>query len=353
MQNNDRYNHALKLLKQLIETQSFSGEEEHTADLIRNWLEEQGVRTSLSHNNVWAVNKYFDPGKPTILLNSHHDTVQPNKGYSRDPFKAQTEDGKLYGLGSNDAGAPLVSLLSTFVHFYNQKDLNYNLLMAATGEEESSGPNGLNSLLEELPELSFAIVGEPTQMQMAIAEKGLLVLDGYAPGIAGHAAHENTDNAIYNALDDIHWIRNYSFPNESPLLGKVKMSVTQINAGSAHNVVPAECHFVLDIRVNEKYRNEELYEFIQAHTKSNMVARSFHLNPSFIDPNHPVVKAGEKWGRMTYGSPTLSDQSVLSCPSLKMGPGNSTRSHQANEFIFLRELEEGIDLYIKILNEIL
>lgn len=353
MQSKDMYSRAFDLLKLLIETQSFSGEESPTAALIMNWLEEQGVTTSLSHNNIWAVNQYFDPDKPTILLNSHHDTVQPNKGYTRDPFKAQIEDGKLFGLGSNDAGAPLVSLLSTFVHFYDKKDLKFNLLVAATGEEESSGPNGLNSLLQELPELNFAIVGEPTQMQMAIAEKGLLVLDGYAPGIAGHAAHENTDNAIYNALDDINWIRKYTFPNESSLLGKVKMNVTQIDAGSAHNVVPAVCHFVVDIRVNEHYQNKEIFEFIQQHTQSKMVARSFHLNPSFIDPEHPVVKAGIKWGRETYGSPTLSDQSVLSCPSLKMGPGDSRRSHQADEFIFLKELEEGIDLYIKILNEIL
>ncbi|MBN2639042.1 MAG: M20 family metallo-hydrolase [Bacteroidales bacterium] len=353
MQKENLYNSALSLLKQLIETQSFSGEEDQTAGLINTWLQNYGVKTTITHNNVWAVNKYFSEDKPTILLNSHHDTVRPNKGYTRTPLKAEEENGKLFGLGSNDAGAPLVSLLNTFVYYYNKTDLKYNLVMAATGEEESSGPHGLNSLIKQLPEIDFAIVGEPTQMQMAIAEKGLLVLDGYAPGIAGHAAHENTDNAIYKALEDIHWIKNYHFQKISPLLGKVKMTVTQIEAGSEHNVVPAECHFVVDIRVNENYRNEEIFDFIQSNTKSNMVARSFNLNPSFISADHPVVLAGKKWGRETYGSPTLSDQSVLSCPSLKMGPGDSTRSHQADEFIYLNELKEGIDLYINILSEIL
>jgi acetylornithine deacetylase len=353
MQLTDLHNKALSLLKQLINTPSFSGQEEGTAAIIASWLDGQGIKAHISNHNVWAVNQHFNPDKPTILLNSHHDTVQPNKGYSHDPFHAHITDGKLYGLGSNDAGSSLVSLLSTFSFFYNKKNLKYNLVVAATAEEENSGALGLNSLLEELPQPDFAIVGEPTQMQMAIAEKGLLVLDGYAPGIAGHAAHDNTDNAIYKALADIDWIRKYQFPKESPLLGKVKMTVTQIDAGSEHNVVPATCHFVVDIRVNECYKNQEIFDLIQKNTKSEMMARSFNLNPSFINPNHPIVLAGKKWGREIYGSPTLSDQSVLSCPSLKMGPGDSRRSHQADEFIVIHEIEEGIHLYINILNDIL
>lgn len=344
---------AIELLKKLIETPSFSSEEDETAKLISTWFDEHQIPFNRNGNNVWATNKYFNESKPTILLNSHHDTVKPNTGYTNDPFEAKVEDGKLYGLGSNDAGGCLVSLIVLFTHFYESKNLNYNLLIAATAEEESSGPNGLNSLLPILPPIEFAVVGEPTQMNLAIAEKGLLVIDGYAPGISGHAAHTNTENAIYNALDDIQWIRNYSFPKNSEVLGPVKMSVTQINAGSQHNVVPATCHFVMDVRVNEHYSNEEVFDIINAHTKSEMKARSFRLNSSSIPENHPIVQAGIGLGRTTYGSPTLSDQAVLSCPSLKLGPGDSTRSHQANEYIYLNEIEEGIDLYIKLFETIL
>lgn len=353
MKVNELQHSALELLKKLIQTPSFSGEEDQTCLIIQKWLQQFGVEFFTSGNNVWAKNKYFDDSKPTVLLNSHHDTVKPNTAYTRDPFKAEISDGKLFGLGSNDAGGPLVSLLGLFVYYYDHKDLKYNLVVAATAEEESSGPNGLNSLLKELPEIAFAIVGEPTEMQMAVAEKGLLVLDGYAPGKPGHAAHDNTDNAIYNALDDIQWIRNYYFPKVSETLGKVKMTVTQIDAGQQHNVVPGTCHFVVDIRVNDLYQNKEVFEFVDAHTKSKMVARSFNLNSSSIDVNHPIVRAGVKYGRETYGSPTLSDQSVLSCPSLKMGPGDSYRSHSADEFIYVAEIEEAIDLYIKMFSEIL
>lgn len=344
---------AIELLKKLIETPSFSCEEHETAKLISAWFDEHQIPFHRNGNNVWATNKHFNESKPTILLNSHHDTVKPNTGYTNDPFEAKVEDGKLYGLGSNDAGGCLVSLIALFTHFYESVNLNYNLLIAATAEEESSGPNGLNSLLPILPPIEFAMVGEPTQMNLAIAEKGLLVIDGYAPGISGHAAHTNTENAIYNALDDIQWIRNYSFPKNSKVLGPVKMSVTQINAGSQHNVVPATCHFVMDVRVNEHYSNEEVFDIINAHTKSEMKARSFRLNSSSIPENHPIVQAGIALGRTTYGSPTLSDQAALSCPSLKLGPGDSTRSHQANEYIYLNEIEEGIDLYIKLFETIL
>ncbi len=344
---------AIELLKKLIVTPSFSGEEDETATHICSWFDEHKITYNRHKNNVWATNKHFDKSKPTILLNSHHDTVKPNSGYTNNPFEAKLEDGKLYGLGSNDAGGCLVSLIALFTHFYASENLTYNLLIAATAEEESSGPNGLNSLLKIIPSIEFAVVGEPTQMNLAIAEKGLLVIDGYAPGVSGHAAHTNTINAIYNALDDIQWIRNYSFPKVSDTLGSVKMSVTQISAGSQHNVVPASCHFVMDVRVNEHYSNQEVFEIINAHTKSELKARSFRLNSSSIPENHPIVQAGIALGRNTYGSPTLSDQASLSCPSLKLGPGDSTRSHQANEFIYLHEIEEGIALYIKLFETIL
>ncbi len=353
MEINQLKQEALALLKNLVRTPSFSGEEQEVSRLVQQYLKSYGIAFNTAQNNVWATNRYFDPEKPTVLLNSHLDTVKPNKGYTRDPFKPEVEKDKLYGLGSNDAGGPLVSLLSTFVWFYNRKNLKFNLLMAATAEEESSGPNGLNSLLATLPEIDFAVVGEPTGMQPAIAEKGLLVIDGYAPGKAGHAAHSNTDNAIYNALDDINRLRKMEFDKVSPLLGKVKVTVTQIEAGQQHNVVPATCHFVVDVRVNEMYTNREVFEILDKQTQSKLVARSFHLNSSSISPDHPFVQAAVKLGREPYGSPTLSDQSVLSCPSLKMGPGDSTRSHSADEYIGLNELDEGIELFIAIFEKIL
>ena len=344
---------ALDLLQKMIQTPSFSGEEENVSQLIQEHLKSLGINFSTSSKNVFAVNRYFDQTKPTILLNSHLDTVKPNEGYTRKPFEPVIEEGKLFGLGSNDAGGPLVSLLSTFIYFYNRKNMKYNLLIATTAEEESSGPNGLNSLIQKLPAIDFAVVGEPTGMQMAVAEKGLLVVDAYAPGKAGHAAHDNTDNAIYNALEDIQFLRKYKFEKVSPLLKEVKVTVTQIEAGRQHNVVPASCHFVIDVRVNEKYTNQEVFEILDKNTKSELIARSFNLGSSSIPVDHPFVQAGLKLGRKTYGSPTLSDQSVLECPSLKMGPGDSRRSHSADEFIHLDELSEGIEIFIKIFENIL
>jgi acetylornithine deacetylase len=344
---------AIELLKQLIQTQSFSKEEGLTASLIEKWLADFNIKTNRNQNNVWVTNKYFDTDKPSILLNSHHDTVKPNKAFTNNPFESKVVDGKLYGLGSNDAGGCLVSLMAVFIHYYEQENLQYNLILAATAEEEISGKNGIASLLELLPLIDFAVVGEPTEMNLAIAEKGLMVIDGYADGISGHAAHENTENAIYNAIEDINWIRNYQFPKESATLGKVKMSVTKINACSQHNVVPAECHFVIDVRVNDAYQNEHVFDVIKQKTKSKMKARSFRLNSSFINENHPIVKAGIELGRKTYGSPTISDQALLSCPSLKLGPGKSSRSHSADEFIEIAEIEEGINIYINIFNKIL
>ena len=344
---------AIELLKNLISTPSFSGEENETALLIMQWFSSHEIKFESNKHNIWAKNKYFDTSKKTILLNSHHDTVKPNKGYTKNPYNPEVNDGKLYGLGSNDAGGCLVSLLATFTYFYERSDLKYNFVIVTSAEEESSGPNGLNSMLQLIPEIDFAIIGEPTLMQLAIAEKGLLVLDCEAKGTSGHAAHGIADNAIYNAIDDIHWFQNFEFPKESETLGKVKMTVTQINAGNQHNVIPASCKYVVDVRVTDVYNNQEVLEIIQSSVKSEVIARSLRLNSSSISKNHPIVEAGIKLGRETYGSPTLSDQAVLSCPSLKLGPGQSLRSHTADEFIYINEIKEGIELYIKILEEII
>ena len=342
---------AISLLEALIETPSFSSEEDQTALLIENWFTQNDIPFERENNNVWAFNKYFDKNKPTLLLNSHHDTVKPNQGYTNDPFKAFVEDGKLFGLGSNDAGGCLVSLLATFVHFYSNENLPYNIVIVASAEEESSGKNGLNSVLKHLPELDCAIVGEPTLMQLAVAEKGLLVLDVVVKGTASHAAHNNPDNPIYNAIPVIEWFNTYEFEKVSDILGPVKMTVTQINAGKQHNVVPSQCDLVVDIRVNDCYNNSEILEIVRNHISAEVNPRSMHLNASSIPVNHGLVKAGIALGRTTYGSPTLSDQSVLSCQSLKLGPGETLRSHSANEFIYVSEIEDGIALYIKILED--
>ena len=342
---------AIALLKALIETPSFSSEEDQTALLIENWFTQNNIPFKRENNNVWAFNKHVDATKPTLLLNSHHDTVNPNQGYTHDPFQAIEKEGKLFGLGSNDAGGCLVSLLATFVHFYSHENLPYNLVMVASAEEESSGRKGLNSVLKHLPELDCAIVGEPTLMQLAIAEKGLLVLDVIVKGTASHAAHQNLDNSIYKTIPVIEWFNSYNFDKISEVLGPVKMTVTQINAGKQHNVVPAECHLVVDIRVNDCYSNQEILDTVRANVTAEINPRSMHLNASSIPVSHGLVQAGIALGRTTYGSPTLSDQSVLSCKSLKLGPGETLRSHSANEFIFIHEITEGIQLYIKILTD--
>ncbi|MCG8475210.1 MAG: M20 family metallo-hydrolase [Cytophagales bacterium] len=347
------YTEAVELLQDLIRLPSFSKEEDQTAEVIFAWLKSRGVEVRRHKNNVWAVNRHFDRTKPSVLLNSHHDTVRPNKGYTRDPFAPVIEDGKLYGLGSNDAGGSLVSLLALFVNFYEKENLAYNLIMTATAEEENSGSDGLESLLKHLPEHEFAVVGEPTDMHLAVAEKGLLVIDGVALGKSGHAAHNNTENALLKAVEDINWINDYDFEKESGTLGKVKMSVTQIHAGQQHNVVPASCQFVVDVRVNDCYSNREVFEIIDRHTKSQMTARSFRLNSSSIPLVHPLVQAGKALGRETYGSPTVSDQAVLSGPSLKLGVGSSLRSHSADEFVLLDEIKQGIELYIRLFGKIL
>ena len=341
---------AISLLKKLIETQSFSSEEDKTALHIEDWFTRYKIDFTRTKNNVWAVNKFFDESKPTLLLNSHHDTVKPNSAYTNDPLKAFVEDGKLYGLGSNDAGGCLVSLIATFTHFYNEENLKYNLVIVASAEEESSGPNGLNSMLPIIPKIDVAIVGEPTLMNLAVAEKGLVVFEAIIEGTPSHAAHPNDNNSIYNTIEALQWFKDFKFEKSSDALGDVKMTVTQINAGKQHNVVPAKVDLVVDVRVNDKYSNKEVADMLQKEAPCSMTPRGLKLNSSAIDKNHPLVQAGIALGRETYGSPTLSDQAALICQSLKLGPGDSTRSHSADEFIYVNEIEEGIDLYIKILN---
>ena len=343
---------SIGLLKKLIATPSFSREESQTAQIIELFLKQHGIRTYCKLNNIWAYNKHYDASKPTILLNSHHDTVKPNSGYTRDPFSPDIEDGKLFGLGSNDAGGCLVSLIATFLYFYDKENLKYNFCLAATAEEEISGNNGLELVIPDLGPLEFAIVGEPTLMNLAIAERGLMVLDCTSHGKAGHAAREEGENAIYKALKDIEWFRNYKFPKVSEVFGPLKMSVTIINAGSQHNVVPAKCEFTVDVRVTDAYRNEEVLDIIRENVECDVKPRSIRLKPSSIDKQHPIVQAGLALGRITYGSPTTSDQALLDIPSLKLGPGESGRSHMADEFIYVNEIKEGTDLYIQILSKI-
>jgi acetylornithine deacetylase len=345
---------AISLLKNLIETQSFSQEEKNTAKLIEGWFLENEIPFKRTKNNIWATNKYFDESKPTLLLNSHHDTVKPNSAYTKDPFKAVVADGKLYGLGSNDAGGCLVSLLATFTNFYAQENLTYNVVIVASAEEENSGPNGLNSMLSILPHIDVAIVGEPTLMHLAVAEKGLVVLDAVVQGTPSHAAHPNKNNSIYNTIEVLQWFKDFKFEKTSEALGDVKMTVTQISAGSQHNVVPAHVDLVIDVRVNDAYSNHEIAAILQEKSPCTKITpRSLRLNSSSISTNHDLVKTGIAMGRETYGSPTLSDQAVLSCQSLKLGPGDSTRSHSADEFIYLAEIEEGIRIYIELLKKCL
>lgn len=344
---------SLALLKRLIAIPSFSKEEDKTGDEIEQFLQQRNIETHRKLNNIWAYNKHFDAKKPTLLLNSHHDTVKPNSGYTRDPYDAQIEDGKLFGLGSNDAGGCLVALIATFLYFYEQENLSYNICLAATAEEEISGNNGLECVLPELGELEFAIVGEPTQLNLAIAERGLLVLDCTATGKAGHAAREEGDNAIYKALKDMEWFRNYRFSKVSEVFGPLKMTVTIINAGSQHNVVPATCTFTVDVRVTDAYTNEELLKIIRTNVACEVKPRSVRLKPSSIDKAHPLVQSGIALGRTTYGSPTTSDQALLSIPSLKVGPGDSGRSHMADEYIYVEEIGAGIINYIEMLKPVI
>lgn len=342
----------IDLLKTLISTPSFSKEEENAAEVMRNFLKNEDIQFSIKENNTWALNKHYTESKPTILLNSHIDTVRPAKGYKLDPFSPIEEGDKLFGLGSNDAGGPLVSLLATFIHFYERKDLPFNLVFAATAEEEISGRRGMEIVFPKVAPINFAIIGEPTKMELAIAEKGLLVLDCYAHGKSGHSARNEGENALYKAMEDIQKLRDFEFDKVSDVLGKVKISVTQIDAGIQHNVVPDVCHFVVDVRTNEHYLNKEAAEILNKLLESEVKPRSVRLNSSGISEHHPFAQLVKSKGINIYGSPTTSDQAIISCLSVKMGPGESARSHTADEYIFKSEILAGIEQYILLLNEL-
>src|SRR5690606_5662711 len=345
---------ATDLLKQLIATPSFSKEENGTAILIERFLTERGIQFTREGNNVYALNRHFSDGKPTILLNSHHDTVKPNPQYTRDPFATVIEDGKLYGLGSNDAGGCLVSLIAAFSHLYERDGMKYNLVLAATAEEEISGSGGIEMILPLLPEIECAMVGEPTKLELAVAERGLMVIDCKAHGKAGHAARHEGENAIYIAMEDINWFRTFSFPKNSELLGPCKMSVTSIETSNkAHNVVPATCDFIVDVRVNEQYSFEEILDIIRKNVKSEVTPRSMRLRSTSIPMDHALVKAGISLGGNCYGSPTTSDKALMSFPALKVGPGDSARSHTADEFIYVDEITTGIKFYLYMLEKII
>lgn len=345
-------NKYIELLKILISTPSFSKEEENAAKVMRDFLRSENIPFETKENNTWAYCKYYTKEKPTILLDSHIDTVRPAKGYTKDPFSPIEEGDKLFGLGSNDAGGPLVALLATFIHFYNREDLPFNLVFAASAEEEISGLNGMQIVMPEIAPIDFAIVGEPTKMELAIAEKGLLVLDCFAHGKSGHAARNEGENALYKAIDDIQILRDFKFEKSSEVLGDVKISVTMIDAGSQHNVVPDVCHFVVDVRTNEHYLNKEAAEIISGLIKSEVKPRSLRLNSSGISENHPFAKLVKSKGIKIYGSPTTSDQAIISCPSVKMGPGDSARSHTADEYIYKSEIISGIERYVELLGEL-
>lgn len=343
------YYNAVDLLREMISIPSFSRDEYDVAEKLSDYMESMGYESKRKGNNLWIQNKDFTDSKPTILLNSHIDTVKPVSGWTKDPFLPETENNKLYGLGSNDAGASLVSLLHAFFILADKKQ-DYNLIFLASCEEEVSGKGGVEIALTELPKIEFGIVGEPTGMNPAIAEKGLLVLDCMAYGKSGHAARNEGDNAIYKAMHDIEWFRRFEFPEVSELLGPVKMTVTMINAGTQHNVVPDRCTFVVDVRSNELYSNQELFEIINKHTLSEVIPRSFRLNSSRISLENPFVERAVMAGKEPYGSPTLSDQSMMPFPTVKIGPGNSARSHTADEYIKLDEIREAIELYVKLLD---
>ena len=342
----------IELLKQLISTPSFSKEEENAAEIIRDFLTREKIPFKTIDNNTWAFNKFFSKEKPTILLNSHIDTVKPAKGYTLDPFTPVEDGDQLFGLGSNDAGGPLVSLLAAFIHFYHRDNLPFSLVFVASAEEEISGRRGLEVVLPRIAPVEFAIVGEPTRMEVAIAEKGLLVLDCYAHGKSGHTGRNEGENALYKAIDDIEKLRNFKFEKVSNVLGEVKVTVTMIEAGTQHNVIPDVCHFVVDVRTNEHYQNKDAAEIIANLIESEVKPRSVRLNSSGISELHPFAVLAKSKGIKLYGSPTTSDQAIIPFLSVKMGPGDSARSHTADEFIYKSEILAGIERYIELLEEL-
>lgn len=335
---------AIELLQSLIATPSPSREEAQTAELIAAFLREHGAEPQRFHNNVWAVAEGFDAQKPTLLLNSHHDTVRPAASYTRDPYVPTIEGDRLYGLGSNDAGASVVCLLVTFLAFRDQP-LPFNLIVAITAEEECSGENGIRALLPELGPVDMALVGEPTGMQAATGERGLVVLDATAHGRSGHAARGEGVNALYLALDDIARLRTFRFDRESELLGPIGIAVTQIEAGTQHNVTPDTCRFVVDVRTTDAYTNEQTIEILQSALRSDLAPRSVRIRAAAVSEEHPLVLAARAAGRTTFVSPTTSDRTLMPFASLKMGPGESSRSHTADEYILLSEIDEGIAVY--------
>lgn len=340
---------AVSFLKELISIKSYSKEEDKTADLLVDYLREYGFKPQRKVNNVWAWAGYVDEDKPTLLLNSHHDTVKASSKWTYNPFTPTVVDGKLFGLGSNDAGGPLVSLLLVFIEL-SKKEQPYNLVFLASAEEETSGKQGVPIVLEEIGQIDLGVVGEPTSMDMAIAERGLIVLDCITHGKSGHAARGEGENALYKSMKDIEWFKSFDFEKKSDVLGKINMTVTQIEAGSQHNVVPDECSFVVDVRPNEYYSNGEVVEIIRKHVECEVNPRSLNLNASGISLEHPIVKKGIELGIRTYGSQTMSDQVHMPFPCIKMGPGDTKRSHTVDEYIYLNEIEEGIQIYLKLLD---
>ena len=342
-------NDAVELLKKLIATPSVSRNEKDAADIMEQTIRSYGFEPQREANNLWIIDPHYDESRPTLLLNAHIDTVKPVASWSRDPFSPEVEDGVLYGLGSNDCGGGLCSLLQIF-RMLTEKPQSYNLIYLASAEEEVSGKDGITRALPLLPHIDLAIVGEPTGMNPAVAEKGLMVLDVIAHGKSGHAARNEGVNAIYEALDDMRWIRDYKFEKVSEFLGPTKMTLTVVNAGTQHNVIPDKCTMLVDIRTNEFYDNEEVYEFIRQHLKSEVKAHSFRLKSSRIDPEHPLIKKCVSMGMKPFGSPTLSDQALMHFPSFKLGPGESSRSHSANEFIRISEIRDAIAKYETLLD---
>ena len=350
METRNYTNDAIELLKELIAIPSVSRSEDKAADKLAEYLTMWGLPYGREGNNLWVGCPDWDNNRPTVMLNAHIDTVKPVSSWTRDPFQPTQEGDLIYGLGSNDCGGGLVSLLQTY-RIMLHRPRNYNLLWVASAEEEVSGPNGFSRVLSKLPNIAVAIVGEPTSMQPAIAEKGLMVIDGYAYGKSGHAARNEGVNAIYEALDDLVWLRDYKFRKESPLLGPTKMTVTIVEGGTQHNVIPDTLHFVIDVRTNEYYQNEYLFEFLcKKMTKCELRARSFRLHSSSIPQDHPLIKRCIEHGMQPFGSPTLSDQALMPFLSFKLGPGDSSRSHSADEYIKISEIQQAIDTYVSLLD---